>query len=200
MPRPNPDRREEIIDRALGRFWSAGYGASSIDNLIEATASSRRALYAEFGSKHGLFLACFPHYSRIVVDPAFERVERSGATLDDVDAYFDHQISLAEQAGLPGPGCFIANAATETAPHDPQVLRLVLDHNRRLTGGFAGALANQAGMQAGSAPISAIAASMTVFANGLWSASRVTSEAGELRRAVVTFAQLIRKGLDDATN
>ncbi|MEM6902905.1 MAG: acetate--CoA ligase family protein, partial [Pseudomonadota bacterium] len=44
--------------------------------------------------------------------------DRPPADLDAIAQYFETQISAAEQAGLPGPGCFVANAATEVAPHD----------------------------------------------------------------------------------
>ena len=87
-------------------------------DLVEATDVSRHGIYSTFGSKKEAFLACFERYQNRVFSPAFNAVERADADLKSIAAYFEFQISQGEIAGLPGPGCFVANSATEVAPHD----------------------------------------------------------------------------------
>jgi len=198
MPRPRTHTPETLVASALPRFWQAGYNATSMDDLVKATGVSRHGIYSDFGGKHELFLACFERYRCDVVSPAFERVEQPGAKLKEVAAYFEQQIALAETAGLPGPGCLVANSATEVAPHDAAVLEKVEAHNNRLRAGFVNALANsrQGNSTLGADDINRLAETLLVFATGLWSLSRVTSSADLLRDAVATFLTTLERRLE----
>jgi len=77
------------------------------------------------------------------VEPAFSQVEAPKAGLSDIAGYWELQISRGEQAGLPGPGCLLANTMTERAPHAPDVAKVVAAHNNRLRAGFRNALRGQ---------------------------------------------------------
>lgn len=122
--------------------------------------------------------------------PAFEVVEKPEADLTSVAKYFERQISNGEAAGLPGPGCFVANSATEAAPDDADVMALVLQHNDRLRRGFAAALRRSAPAMDRDR-VSDLAEVMVIFTNGLWSMSRSVSDADVLRRAVANFLTLL---------
>ncbi|MEM7426421.1 MAG: TetR/AcrR family transcriptional regulator [Pseudomonadota bacterium] len=197
MPRAKSYSIDELKERALQQFWVHGYDGTSMDELVTATGISRHGLYKEFGGKRSIFLACFDHYQRTIVSPAFARVEQAGSTLADVRSYFEHQIEAAQAIGLPGPGCFVANSTTEAAPHDESVHSCVDHHNDRLKAGFASALRNSAGraLAENEASIAALAQMLLVFATGLWSASRVTEDAGALRASVETFLDILEERL-----
>jgi len=197
MPRPKTHTADTLADRALTVFWSRGYNATSMDDLVRATKVSRHGIYSDFGGKRELFLACFQRYQELVVSPAFEAVERPGAGLSEIANYFEHQIARAEEGGLPGPGCFVANAATEAAPHDGDVLKQVEAHNDRLRRGFSAALKNALpeGMARDGAEIERLAETVLIFATGLWSLSRVTASADRLRKAARTFLSSLERQL-----
>lgn len=183
----------QLADRALQHFWTHGFHASSMDDLVKATGVSRHGIYATFGGKKAMFLACFDRYLQAVVTPAFEVVEAPNADLKSVAKYFEIQISRAEAAGLPGPGCFVANSATEVAPGDPDVMLQVKRHNDRLKRGFAGALT--ASMPClDKDKLSDLAEVMVIFTNGLWTLSRAVNNADMLRRAVRNFLYLLTEG------
>jgi TetR/AcrR family transcriptional regulator, transcriptional repressor for nem operon len=55
--------QQEMLDRAMTVFWSRGYQASLIQDLIEATGINRGSLYATFGDKKRLSLAALDHQS-----------------------------------------------------------------------------------------------------------------------------------------
>ncbi|MEO0980376.1 MAG: TetR/AcrR family transcriptional regulator [Pseudomonadota bacterium] len=190
MARPRSYDSETLALRTLTAFWQGGYHATSMDDLVRATGVSRHGIYKEFGGKKDMFLSSFELYQKLVVSPAFEQVEQKDATLEDIAAYFERQISLAEENGLPGPGCLVANSATEVAPHDADVARKVDAHSTRLRRGFASAIRNSAD---GISPRRSrqLAETMLVFATGLWAMSRVTSDARDLRRAVTTFLDMV---------
>lgn len=190
MARPRSYDSETLATRTLTAFWQGGYHATSMEDLVRVTGVSRHGIYKEFGGKKGMFLSSFDLYQELIVSPAFEQVEQRAATFDDIAAYFEQQIALAERNGLPGPGCLVANSATEVAPHDDEVQRKIDQHNDRLRRGFASAISNTV---KGVPPrrCRQLAETVLVFATGLWALSRVTSSARDLRCAVATFLGMI---------
>jgi TetR/AcrR family transcriptional regulator, transcriptional repressor for nem operon len=195
MPRTKSYNPEQLVDAALRQFWKFGYSATSMDDLVRVTGVNRHGIYAEFDGKRGLFLACLARYRASVVDPAFACVERPGATIRDIEKYFEYQIANAERAGLPGPGCLMANTATENAPHDARIKSLVVLHNQRLEAGFSNALLQsaQAGKRSDKLKADKLAVSLVAFANGLWTLSRLTADASRLRTAARTFVDLLKE-------
>ncbi len=187
----------DLSQAALRVFWQFGYNATSIDDLVSATGVSKHGLYSDFGGKRQLFLTCFEQYQALVVTPAFSVVEQTGADLASISRYFETQIALAETSGLPGPGCFVANSATEVAPHDQEVLAQVALHNGRLLAGFRNALMNSAGSGQSRTQdeIEALASALLIFSTGLWSTSRNTSDSAVLREAVKAFLLSIESRL-----
>lgn len=176
MPRPKSYNPDSVTIAAMQRFWSHGYNGSAINDLVAATGVSRHGLYQTFTDKQGLFTAAATRYVAEVVTPALEQVERPGAGILDIRAYFEQQIALAEDHGLPGPGCLIANTMTETGPHDPAVADLVKAHLDRLTSAFRNALKSTVPPER----LDDAAWFITVSAQGLWSVSRTTATAAPL--------------------
>ena len=189
MPRESKFSNDTLAERALHQFWTKGFYATSMDELVRSTGASRHGIYTAFGGKKLLFYACFQRYQDLIVTPAFSRVEKPDAGLAAIAAYFETQIALGEASGLPGPGCFVANSSTEVAPHDAQTLAKVAEHNLRLHNGFKNALQNErkADGYIGQTDINLLAEVFVVFTNGLWSRSRTATNAAVLRQSVATF-------------
>jgi TetR/AcrR family transcriptional repressor of nem operon len=197
MPRPATQTPERIVASAMLRFWKHGYGATSVDDLVRETGTSRHALYQAFGGKRALFLACLDAYPAVSVRPAFARVEREGADLKDIADFFEHQIARAEARGLPGQGCLFANTMTEVAPHDAAVAARVQAHNARLAAGFRRALGNSvpAGRRVPPRLLDELSGFLAISAQGLWSASRTIDDVAVLRRYAATLLQLVQHRL-----
>jgi TetR/AcrR family transcriptional repressor of nem operon len=45
----------QVLDRATDLFWSRGYEATSVQDLVDALGVNRASLYATFGDKGQLF-------------------------------------------------------------------------------------------------------------------------------------------------
>jgi TetR/AcrR family transcriptional repressor of nem operon len=177
-------------------FWEHGYAATSIEDLTQSIQTSRHALYRAFADKRALLIACLEAYKDEVVSPAFRPVERPGADLSDISAYFEKQIAEAETAGFPTNGCLLANLMTEAAPHDPEIASIVRDHLARLKSGFSNALRGAARQRPPpEANLDAWASLLATTAQGIWSVSRVTDDANELRRSVSALLKLIEGAL-----
>ena len=179
----------------MQRFWHYGYAATSIDDLVKATGVSRHGIYSDVGGKRDLFLAGFAAYRDTVVAPALAAMEIGGTSapgLGGIRAYFETQIKLAERIGLPGPGCLVANAMTETAPHDEGIATKVAAHNQRLTEAFENAL-RSAAPNLYDKDLASLGAFLTLTAQGLWSISRTTDQASVLYDYVGTLLDLLEQ-------
>src|ERR1700719_3035785 len=52
--RPRSFDAEAAVERAMGVFWSRGYYATALPDLLRATKLSRGSLYAAFGDTHSI--------------------------------------------------------------------------------------------------------------------------------------------------
>ena len=64
MPRPRAFDEESVLDNAMNIFWSKGFEATSIQDLVNETGLNRASMYASFGDKKALFLRVLDHYSQ----------------------------------------------------------------------------------------------------------------------------------------
>ena len=132
MARPRKFDPDEVLDRSMREFWERGYRATSVDDLVEVTGVRPGSLYNAFpGGKRGLFLRSLDRYSKLVIPEKLGALERSGAGLAELRAYFDGLVlDLATRE--PQMGCLIVNSAVELAAEDAEVADVVRGHMARL--------------------------------------------------------------------
>jgi TetR/AcrR family transcriptional regulator, transcriptional repressor for nem operon len=121
-----------VLDQAMHQFWARGYRQTSVDDLVEATGVRPGSLYGAFpGGKHALFMGSLDRYSQLVVPEKLGALERSGASLAEIRAYFDGLVSdLMSPEGR--VGCLMVNSTMELAAEDTEVSRAVRGHMARL--------------------------------------------------------------------
>ncbi|WP_461356671.1 TetR/AcrR family transcriptional regulator [Bradyrhizobium sp. USDA 4454] len=112
----------------MGVFWSRGYHATALPDLLRATKLSRGSLYAAFGDKHSLFLRALDRY----IDDAVTRLDSElDPRKDPVDGLRAYLAGYVERtSGAHGRrGCLVIATAMELAGRDADV-------NRRIAGFF----------------------------------------------------------------
>jgi TetR/AcrR family transcriptional repressor of nem operon len=142
MARPRQFDPDEVLERSMREFWQRGYRDTSIDDLVEATGVRPGSLYNVFhGGKRELFLSSLELYSRLVVPEKMGALERPGASLAELRAYFDGLLrDLATPEGR--MGCLMVNSTIELAAEDSEVGEIVRRHMARLERNAARALRN----------------------------------------------------------
>ncbi len=141
MGRKKTYERNEIADRAMKLFWRRGFHATSTRDLTDEMGINPYSLYAEFGSKQGLYEAAIERYEAVVVPGHFGALEAADASLDEVRAVLDF---FGDNGSRPGSelGCLICNAGTERAP-TPELSEATTGRFvERLQEAFHGALSN----------------------------------------------------------
>lgn len=123
MPLEKQFNKQEALDRALEAFWSRGFEATSMQDLVDCMGVNRGSLYATFGDKRALFLAALKSYDegRRHMLAEFDKRYQPRDAIRQVFLAFTRDVS--EDGG--NKGCFITNTALELAAHDAEIRKLV---------------------------------------------------------------------------
>ena len=128
MARPRQFDEEAVRDAALRCFWSRGYEATSIKELIGQTGITAASLYNAFGDKRALFRMAFDHYVESGIGERIRRFE-SLPPREAIRAFFEEIVSRSLN-DREHKGCMVVNLALELAPHDRdfrEIISSVLD-------------------------------------------------------------------------
>lgn len=109
-----------MLDAVRDEFWTRGYAATSLDDLMRATGLGKGSLYGAFGGKHQLFVKVLGDYAGRQVDGARQALSGDGPAIDRLRAVFDPPEDPGDP-GPPGRGCLLANSSTELAARDDEV-------------------------------------------------------------------------------
>lgn len=140
MARPQEFETSEALRSAMHVFWSKGYEAASLADILAATGLSKSSLYATFGGKRALFLAAFKEYQERRLFH-LERILNDGQPFRRSIENFFRQVVERETSGdSQTSGCMTVNEAVELAPHDLNVQRMVTEDFRTIEELFAQAI------------------------------------------------------------
>lgn len=115
---------DETLTRAMQTFWSHGYEATSMQDLVTATGVNRASIYATYGDKRALFLTALRKYDGEIRRRMLAELADTKTPSKAIAAVFDKFI---DQTNLPKGnwGCFLVNTALELAAHDGEIAELV---------------------------------------------------------------------------
>jgi TetR/AcrR family transcriptional repressor of nem operon len=152
----------------MAAFWSKGYEATSIADLVDGMGIQRGSLYATFGDKRALFLAALERYQRAVVQELLDALEAPGSGTAAIRRFFRLRVEGSLDRGRP-LGCLLTNSAIELARRDRGATARVRASLARLEGAFLRALvrARKGGELEGRRDLRALARFLTSSAQGL---------------------------------
>jgi len=114
MARHKEFNSDEALHKAMEVFWSRGYEAASIQDLVTHMGINRQSLYDTFGDKHALYLQTLDRYREVEGRKVFELLERPGSVKKTVRLLFEGVIERA-LCDRQRRGCFMGNAVSELA-------------------------------------------------------------------------------------
>ena len=124
MARPREFDEGAVLDAAVLCFWSRGYEATSVRDLVEKTGITAASLYNAFGDKRAIYKKALDHYVEGSVADRIRRCEAL-APRDAIGAFFEEILKRSlgdrERKGM------LVNAALDVAPHDPGFLKIVTE-------------------------------------------------------------------------
>lgn len=124
MPWEKQFNREEVLEKAKQAFWTRGYEATSLQDLVDCTGINRGSLYATYGDKRQLFIAALKSYDLHVRHGLLDEFEKNHGPREAIRRVFaTFTTDISEGAG--NRGCFLTNTALELAAHDKEIRKIV---------------------------------------------------------------------------
>lgn len=141
MGAPKKYERTDLLDRAIELFRRQGFNGTSTADLATELGVNRKSMYAEFGSKQGLFEAALERYETNNLTRVLATLEGPNAGIEAIKAAFAGYAG-ASASRFNGLGCLMCNTAVERAALEPGSARFVRAYFERLQRAFEHALTN----------------------------------------------------------
>ncbi|WP_375780024.1 TetR/AcrR family transcriptional regulator [Bradyrhizobium sp. ma5] len=186
--RPRSFDVEAAVERAMDVFWSRGYHATALPDLLRATKLSRGSLYAAFGDKHSLFLRALDRYIADAQTRMDVELAPRGEPVAGLRAYLAGYVERA--SGANGRrGCLLVATAMELAGQDAEAGRRVAGFFKTMEARLADALsrAEAAGRLADGVEPASAARILVCFVWGL----RVVAKTAQTRITWQTTADAL---------
>jgi TetR/AcrR family transcriptional regulator, transcriptional repressor for nem operon len=129
--RPREFIYDDVVDRAITLFRQRGYGATSISDLVDATALTRGSLYKAFKDKKSIYVAAFECY----VASGHERIQAivhgEGTGRERIARLLAHYLS--QSTGDAGRlGCLVVATGLEASVLEKDIALLFQQALKRL--------------------------------------------------------------------
>jgi len=139
MSRKKEFQYDQVLNKAMWTFWTNGYHATSMKNLVEGMGINRFTIYANFENKRNLFLLVLDRYQQEIMAPINNILLESQEGIESIYIYFNSFVQLHIQGKFPN-GCLMVNTICELGIHDPEIRQLGEQYLSRLNQAFSLAL------------------------------------------------------------
>ena len=189
--RPRAFDPVDVDDAIMATFWRKGYGATTLDDLCDATGLKRPSLYKVIGSKEEAYLSAVDRYLTEHGTRYVAALTAGGSFAEDLTAFYRTYVETVSSAY--GPGCPVGCTVpvdTETLPRLKEILAQAIG---KLDGIATGRAKKAAAAGELSAALSAPEAGRLIV--GTLLSLSIRSRAGEgsaaLRRTANTVIRLV---------
>jgi len=166
-------------------FWSAGYEATSTQDLCAVTGLGRSSIYNTFRSKRDLFERALRRYMREKNSGIIGILDGEGSAKDKVRALLWQIIDSPQDDPL---GCLVVNATVELGPHDAEMAGLLRADLAHRLSALAATIA--AGQRAGEIDRARDADDLAQFVVATISGLRVAARGGADRETLEAIASV----------
>jgi TetR/AcrR family transcriptional regulator, copper-responsive repressor len=130
--RPRAYDPDIALDQAMSAFWRAGYDATSLDDLVEATGMNRPSLYAAFGDKRAIYLKALRRYWKMSAAETREVLAEGRPLREALIEFYDRAIAIYYGGEGATRGCFSISTAPAVAAADAEIRAALGENVRRL--------------------------------------------------------------------
>ena len=194
MARPREFEHDAVLDRAMRVFWSRGFEATSVQDLVDRMGIQRGSLYATFGDKRALFFAAIDRYDRVVTSKLVAALDEPASGMEAIRRFFRLKVDWAVAANRPR-GCLVTNSATALASRDRRTTSRVAAVLTKIEAGFERAVvrAQKAGEIDPTRDPRALARFLTSSAQGLSVMAKTSPERAVLEDIVEVILTVLKR-------
>ena len=128
MARPIEFCRDQALQAAIDVFWSKGYEAASLEDLVTAMEIGRQSLYNTYGDKRGLFLQAVATQIDNYAAMLGEHFAQSLPVKELFSTWFFGMCHRGEKHKR--RGCLLVNTSMELAGRDQEIADLMVRNQR----------------------------------------------------------------------
>lgn len=116
---------DKVLDAAMDQFWSHGYEATSLQDLLDAMDLSKSSFYQAFGGKKELFIRCVARYRGRIGERLEGMLSTAPSGLAFIERVLLASVNESRQPLELRRGCLLMNTASEFARKDNDVAQQV---------------------------------------------------------------------------
>ncbi len=192
MPRAKCFNQEDALHKAMQAFWTRGYEATSIQDLVDCMGINRGSLYDTFGDKHSLFLAALDQYT----DSSLARgsILRRDGNARDILTEFLHVFMFRNLEDPERRGCFVTNTAVERSARDEDCATRIRSYFSEIEKDLENLI--DRGQKSGDIPTDRDAATLAAFFIGVMQGIRVVAKVNPEEACLRPLVEVALASLD----
>lgn len=105
--------RNEVIDKSIVLFWSNGFSASSMKQVVQATGLKPGSLYLAFGNKEALFREALQSYAKKGVEQIRNTLENASSVGEGICSILEKMVQESTRENY--CSCFLVKTQLELA-------------------------------------------------------------------------------------
>jgi TetR/AcrR family transcriptional repressor of nem operon len=121
---------EVALEKAMQVFWTRGYEAASLAELLDNMGISRKSMYDTFGNKQSLFLKALEHYAQTRLRKFREQLSLPGSSLNNIELLLQDMQSMHGTSG--SKGCLLGTCAADFNTDDVEIAPILRSYFNRL--------------------------------------------------------------------
>ncbi|KZN13617.1 MULTISPECIES: TetR/AcrR family transcriptional regulator [Marinomonas] len=128
--------RQQVIEKATNLYWGKGYHATSMRHLQDAIDMRPGSIYAEFGSKDGVFKAAIEYYVQVSLDQLEQLRAQSDSPLNTLQR-FVRLVVIESRQNAPSSMCLLAKTVAELTEEQGELFEQAKAALKRVEDAFA---------------------------------------------------------------
>lgn len=183
MARPREFDEKHVVDALMSVFWTKGYEATALSDIMHATGLGKGSLYAAFGDKRAMYLKALAEYEARYVDATVDMMSQLPGD-EALAALLEAPAIAAEDNDT--RGCFLCNASLDVISLDENAKDALAASNQKMLNAISKAWMDLRG-DASSRAVGTAADQILAFYFGLRILARSGFDADKIRAAADSY-------------
>lgn len=129
---------EVALTKAMEVFWTHGYEAASLAELLKNMGIGKKSLYDTFGNKRSLFLKALEHYALTMIKRMRDRLLSEGSSIENLKQLLLEWQEIHSQPG--SCGCMLGTNIADFTTDDAEIAKLLRNYLQQVEDVFCVAL------------------------------------------------------------
>ena len=126
MARPIGYDPQEVLTKAMNIFWTQGYEATSIQDIVNETGLKPGSLYNIYDNKDGLFKAVLEMYANDALKEAVNILNKGEDAVENIENFL-HEIVSTSILNEETNGCLLVKTLLVVSHKDAKIQEYITD-------------------------------------------------------------------------